>query len=239
MLEALAATPVRAHLAVHEPPTAPGTTPGARIHRIDLHFNPDRITVTKNATWHRVSTPSGADIAPAQYVGTSPRVLRMSALFDDDGRRGGVQDRVELLLACCHPTPHSAAVPPASPPWVRLEWGRSRTVAFYALVTDVSATYTRFAADGMPLRATCELTLEEVGGTVAGQNPTSRSTTGPTTHRLEPGDSLPLLAWRVYGDPTRWRRIARANDIDDPRRLTTGTLLLLPAPGDDEEPARA
>ncbi|WP_143589272.1 LysM peptidoglycan-binding domain-containing protein, partial [Streptomyces angustmyceticus] len=53
-------------------------------------------------------------------------------------------------------------------------------------------------------------------------------------HRTVAGDSLASLAWREYGDATRWRLIAEANEIDDPMRLRPGTELLLPAA--DEAP---
>jgi nucleoid-associated protein YgaU len=40
------------------------------------------------------------------------------------------------------------------------------------------------------------------------------------------------MAWREYGDPTLWRVIATANEIDDPMRLEIGRELLLPAAGE-------
>ncbi len=43
------------------------------------------------------------------------------------------------------------------------------------------------------------------------------------------GDSLSSVAFAEYGDPTRWRALAAFNDIDDPMRLRTGTVLLLPS----------
>ena len=61
-----------------------------------------------------------------------------------------------------------------------------------------------------------------------GQNPTSGSLAARSTHQVVAGDSLPLLAWREYGDPTAWRAIAEANEIDDPMILPPGAELLLP-----------
>jgi nucleoid-associated protein YgaU len=42
------------------------------------------------------------------------------------------------------------------------------------------------------------------------------------------GDSLPSIAYDAYGDPTQWRVIAEANDVDDPLRLRRGTDLRIP-----------
>jgi nucleoid-associated protein YgaU len=41
-------------------------------------------------------------------------------------------------------------------------------------------------------------------------------------------DTLSGLADRYLGDWREWRRIARRNKIADPRRLATGTLLIIP-----------
>jgi len=43
-------------------------------------------------------------------------------------------------------------------------------------------------------------------------------------------DTLEALARRFYRDPSRWRTIARANDIRDPRKLRTGEVIWIPDP---------
>jgi len=45
---------------------------------------------------------------------------------------------------------------------------------------------------------------------------------------IQSGDSLASIAQEVYGDPTRWREIARANDLDEPYALTVGESLRIP-----------
>lgn len=45
---------------------------------------------------------------------------------------------------------------------------------------------------------------------------------------IQSGDSLASIAQEVYGDPTRWRDIARANDLDEPYALTVGQSLRIP-----------
>ncbi|MYW16669.1 LysM peptidoglycan-binding domain-containing protein, partial [Streptomyces sp. SID2955] len=72
-----------------------------------------------------------------------------------------------------------------------------------------------------------------------GQNPTSGARTARSTHTVVAGDSLAMLAWREYGDPTAWRTIAEANGIDDPMALVPGTELVVPgmrdAGGEEEQ----
>lgn len=219
--------PVRATLVVYDPPAGTGTTPGAERHRLRLHFNPDRIAVSAQASWDRGQAPSGG-VPRRQYLGTEPRSLSVEVFLDGGDGRSDVQDDVELLLGCCSPGSPGAGGEAVSAPWVRLEWGRSRTTAFLAYVAQANAVYTRFAQDGTPLRATCNVTLTEIGGATPGQNPTSGAN-GPTgVHRVVAGDSLPLIAWSAYGDPTAWRAIAEASGIDDPARLESGSELTVP-----------
>jgi len=59
-------------------------------------------------------------------------------------------------------------------------------------------------------------------------NPTSGGATGRMSAVLGDGDSLASIAYEQYGDPNLWRAIAIANGVDDPRRITTGTRLLVP-----------
>jgi nucleoid-associated protein YgaU len=42
------------------------------------------------------------------------------------------------------------------------------------------------------------------------------------------GDTLASVAYAEYGDPNGWRRLAEANDIDDPLRLRDGVVLHVP-----------
>jgi nucleoid-associated protein YgaU len=49
------------------------------------------------------------------------------------------------------------------------------------------------------------------------------------TRRVKLGDTLSSIAGEEYNDPAMWRPIAEANGIDDPRSLTPGTVLAVPA----------
>lgn len=51
---------------------------------------------------------------------------------------------------------------------------------------------------------------------------------GARTHTVEEGETVWEIANAVYGDPTKWPRIAKANDIDDPRAISAGQTLSIP-----------
>ncbi|MEU9564025.1 LysM peptidoglycan-binding domain-containing protein [Streptomyces sp. NPDC048161] len=223
----LPGAPVRAVLVIYEPPADESGAAGRERDRVTLHFNPERVSLGKQAHWDR-SAPSNAPAGSPQFVFSQPRTMTLDVFLDAPGSRGGVESEAEKLLGCCTPAAQNAATDTASAPWVRLEWGRGRSTGFLALVTQASVTYTRFAGDGTPLRAECSLALEEIGARTPRQNPTSGGDGPVGTHRLVAGDTLAGVAWRTYGDATCWRAVARANEVDDPDRIPVGTVLVLP-----------
>jgi nucleoid-associated protein YgaU len=126
-------------------------------------------------------------------------------------------------------TEESAGQKKPSPPLVVLHWGSISS--FPAFVTSVSAKFTLFSSDGTPIRAVCSVSMEEMPGEeFRKQNPTSGSHEVRRVHRTVAGDSLASVAFAEYGDPTAWRALAAFNEIDDPLRVPTGRVLLLPTP---------
>jgi nucleoid-associated protein YgaU len=219
----------RAALVLFDPPSTTANRPGAVRHRIPLQFNPERISLSKAATWQRSPANRAAAAAMPEFRGATPRVLSLDVFLDATfSLRNTVEEQVEMLLSCCVPTDGSVRADRPSPPWVRLEWGRGRSTSFNACVTSVQANYTLFGGDGAPKRATCTITLEEIGGSTPRQNPTSGSPEVQIARRLQAGDSLASLAWQQFGDATRWRVIAQANNITDPERVPPGTVLIVP-----------
>jgi len=50
----------------------------------------------------------------------------------------------------------------------------------------------------------------------------------PRTWTVRKGESLSRIAGEVYGDPNRWPRILKANDLDDPDLIREGQVLRIP-----------
>jgi nucleoid-associated protein YgaU len=76
-------------------------------------------------------------------------------------------------------------------------------------------------------RATVDLEFTEANDN--GENPVSSTTTRPKMYTVKAGDTLGSIAKQFYkGDGTKWRAIAKANDIKNPKHLTVGMRLRLP-----------
>ncbi|MFG2146267.1 LysM peptidoglycan-binding domain-containing protein [Streptomyces sp. NPDC048696] len=221
----------RATLAIHQPPTDLGGSMGGLMGEVKFQFNPSQVQLGRSASWTVMPAIAYTRGAPPKFTGAQPASLQLQVFLDASGTPSSttVQTQVELLLSCCEVTEQSVAAKAPSPPWVEFSWGSFSTVQFVAYVTSVNANYTLFSPNGVPLRATCTLALVEVSSETKRQNPTSGALSARRVHRTVAGDTLASLAWREYGDATRWRTIAEANAIDDPMRLRPGTELLLPA----------
>jgi hypothetical protein len=206
-----------------------GGKPGAERGKVPFQFNPKEVTITKTAKWERKTAKGAKTAGPPEFSGSEPCKLNVEMFFDATSNpNGSVVAAVEQLLSCLVPTEESAGQKKPSPPLVVLHWGAISS--FPAFVTSVTAKYTLFSSNGTPIRASCAVQMEEMPGAPWRQNPTSGSHDVRRVHRTVAGDSLPSVAYAEYGDPTRWRALARYNDIDDPMRIPTGSTLLLPTP---------
>ncbi|MGY1701258.1 CIS tube protein [Geodermatophilus sp. SYSU D00766] len=196
---------------------------------ITVLFNPTEYNVEYSANFQETAPP-GLSNPIIQFVNGNSRVLTMDLLFDTftDGASADVLELTKPLtdLLSIDGDLHA-------PPRVEFRWG---VFDFVAVVEKISQRLTMFASDGTPVRATLNVTFKQYR-TVAQQLSEPRRNSADKTKRrvLEAHDSIWLLAAREYGQPRYWRLIARHNDIDDPRRIPPGRVLVLP-PIDVEQP---
>jgi nucleoid-associated protein YgaU len=218
----------RACLEMHEAEHATGgAKPGSLIDTVEFQFNPKEVTISKSAQWEKKPAKGAKKAGPPEYKGADPCKLTLEMFFDATMQSSrSVVDSVEKLFKCCVPIDKDRAKKPM-PPLVVFTWGG--ITSFPAYVTQVNAKYTRFAANGVPIRAVCTVNLEEMPSAAGKQNPTSGVLGVERSHTMIAGDTLPLVAYREYGDPAMWRPLAAYNGVDDPMRIAHGSQILLPA----------
>ena len=218
-----------AYLLVHEPSSDGSlSAPGAKMGQIDFQFNPKELSLTKAAKWKREEAKGNKSASPPQFTGAQPSKLTLEMFLDASAKQdSSVVKTVEEVLKLAVPTESSLGSKKPSPPWVVFRWGG--LTGFLAYVSQVQVKYTLFTSGGLPIRAVCTVTLEELSGDAPKQNPTSGGLTSHRVHQVVEGDTLPAIAYREYGKPALWRSIADLNRIDDPVRIRPGTRLLLPA----------
>ncbi|MHC5258237.1 CIS tube protein [Streptomyces sp. UC4497] len=216
----------------HESPSDSTLVPviKARGTARDGIFNPREISIQRSVTW-RETKPLAADLPQRQFSGGDNRKLTLSLWVDTYEAGEDVRDYTGKLAAL-------AEVPEGQPrpPYCVVSWGHSRHdhegLPFTGVVESVTQKFTLFTADGTPVRATVDLQIKGVDSP-KNQNvrrPRKRGSPMQARTRLvREGDSLWAIAAQEYGDPARWRPIAAANGILNPRRPVPGTWLTLPA----------
>lgn len=114
-----------------------------------------------------------------------------------------------------------------TPPIVTFAWG---SMTFRGVMDALQHTYTMFTESGIPVRARLEVSMRAVRE--PGKDLRSQPRESPDRSKqrvLIGGTQLWHMAAQEYGDPARWREIARANGIDNPKVLPAGRSLRVPA----------
>jgi len=113
-----------------------------------------------------------------------------------------------------------------APPPVRFNWG---PLEFSAVIEKLGRKVTKFHPDGTPARATLSVSFKEYRTLSQQLREPRRESSDKTKRRVVVGrDALWMIAAKEYGDPAEWVRIAKANDLDDPRQIAPGDWLKLP-----------
>ena len=197
--------------------------------RIAVLFNPTEYTIERSNSY-KATALLGLGSPLLQFVNGDADQLSMELFLEDNtdppsagpsGPPRSVPERITELsrLMLIDRDLHA-------PPPVRFVWGR---LSFDAVIEKITQKHTLFRLDGTPSRATLSVTFKEFRPLGRQLREPRRESADKTKRRqLDASDSVWSLAAREYGDPARWRLIAEANDLDDPRTLTPGTWLLLP-----------
>src|SRR3954447_10532018 len=202
---------------------------GAAGTAFEVLFNPTEYSVEYSAAFAETALP-GLNNPIIQFVNGNAQVLTMDLLFDTFTDHGSTD-----VSAVTKPFIDMVLVDGDlhAPPRVQFRWGE---FVFTAVVEKISQRFTMFRSDGIPVRATLSVTFKQYQTLADQLNNPRRNSADKTKRRVfEAHDSIWLLAAREYGQPRYWRLIATENDIDDPRRIEPGRVLVLPPIDRDEQ----
>lgn len=209
-------------------PNKPG-----KPHSIECMFNPTEYKLSQSLEVKRNRSPKRPAGTP-EYTGTNAMVLTTQLFFDDfASAKGDVTPKITALLNWTKPTEMSKKEKKPCPPYVQFKWGGNKQLDnFSGFLESVVVNYTIFRRDGTPVQAKVDITIKGETEPIEGQNPTSRAAGSRQTHTVVEGETLQAVAYQELGRPTYWRAIAELNDIDDPLRVSPGTVLLIPSVAD-------
>ena len=201
--------------------------------KLKVQFNPTEYTVTKANQIAEVPIP-GLDSPLLQFVRGQSETIALDLFFDstEDGTTVGakpVTERTDKFYDLIKMEAETHAPPILLFSWGGKDFPGKDRPQFTCIVESVRQRYTLFDPAGVPLRATLSVTLKEyrtLGGQQNALNPMSSDHT--RAHVTRAGETLAQIAYDEYGDPAAWRRIADANDLDDPAVILAGAVLTIP-----------
>ena len=200
---------------------------------IECMFNPTEYRLSQSLNVTRNRSPQRPAGTP-EYTGTNAMTLTTQLFFDDFASpSGNVTPKISTLLSWTKPTESSRKENRPCPPYVTFKWGGNKQLDdFWGFLKQVQVNYTVFRRDGTPVQAKVDITIEGEQEPLEGQNPTSHAANSRKTHTVIEGETIQSVAYNELGRPTYWRAIAELNGIDDPLRLPSGTILLIPSVAD-------
>lgn len=197
--------------------------------KIEVVFNPTEFDHKQNARYTDIKA-LGQNGSPVNYTGTENAEFSFSLTIDGFAMSGDFNDPSDVAAETKKLQSLTQADPKLhAPPFCTFIWG---SFSFYGVVSSVAVKYTMFTGEGMPVRATVNLTMKEQAGAAGGRAFPKESPDRTKRRVLKKDTQLFHLAWENYADMEAWRLIARANNIKNPRRLEPGAELIIPAIGD-------
>lgn len=186
--------------------------------RFEVHFNPESLQYTITNTVRN----TGAGNAAKQYTGESTGKLSLELLFDTTHSGEDVRLHTVKVARLMEPGTSGNRTPPV----VEFDWGLYR---FAGMVENYRETIDFFSADGVPLRATVNLTLSsqdrvfeggsnarraQTGGSLLGNGRANAIQAPPLSD--ENGRGVTQIA-TMAGNPEAGRDIAAANGVENMR----------------------
>ena len=187
---------------------------------ISVMYNPEELKLEQGNVVAEVGIP-GREAPPVQYVRGKGRSLSMELFFDtyEFDTPTDVRTYSNRVVQLLNRLPQTGA-----PPVLLFVLGQ---FSFQCVLVDAGQRFTMFLRDGTPVRATLSVRFQEYVR-VEFEVQYGFFVGPPTLHTITQGQTLSGLAGEYLGDPTAWREIATANNIDDPLNLPPGLPLVIP-----------
>lgn len=212
----------------------------SKLLEIKVPFNPKDYSISKSVHWPQQSYVfSGSYDSPQAdrkknapgltFGGGESRVLSLDLFFDTTEEinpfKIDVRNLTNKLVALTRIEPHQGRPPVCVVDWGHSPAGHNSDFPFTGVVSQLNQQFTLFRSDGTPVRANVALSFVEYLDPEKDLRITDPEF---TTRLVRRGDTLSSIAGELYGDSGRWRQIAVANQLDDPRTLSIGARLKVP-----------
>lgn len=191
-------------------------------------INPESYTLQYKLKFSEGTQGQGTSGAQLKYEYTEPEEIMFDFLFDNTGIIDGqARDSIAADLKKFREVLVAYKGDSHEPRHFKLVWGENSI--FKGRVTEVTINHKMFKPDGTPTRATATVkfksSIEELKR-AARENRSSPDLTH--VRKVKAGDTLPLMCFRIYGDPSYYLQVAEANNISNFRNIKPGTDIFFP-----------
>jgi len=198
-------------------------------------YNPESLKISYRTEWQE-DQGLGRSGSPVRYVNTKPEKINFQLIFSSVGvERAGlavwekIESVSERVKAFSNITGYQDKI--HRPYYLSLAWGetlRSGKYDYYPCqLSSVDVSYTQFDRKGKPIRA--ELDVEFTEDHIPEPKGQGKSSPDVTHARVvKAGDTLPMMAEKVYENPSYYMRTAEANRLDSVRDIQSGDSLVFP-----------
>jgi len=185
---------------------------------VKVLFNPTEYSIEKGNQYQSVSIP-GKSVPAVQFTNGNGQTLSMDLFFDSYEQGEDVRMYTGKVVALLDIDGQSHA-----PPVCKFIWGK---LEFKGVIEKVSQKFTMFLNTGIPVRATLSVSFKEYK-TIMEQMAETAQSNQTKQVTVKSGTTLSAIAEQQYGDAGKWRDIAKANRIANPRRLQPGQQITVP-----------
>ena len=203
-------------------------------HTFIAMFNPETYT-SKHEVEYSSEEGAGSSASSQKFSRIRPREFNFDFVIDGTGilenqspllfaqsEKKDVQAEVDKFLRITNKMDGDIH----RPPYLKISWG---TLIVKCILKVAEISYTLFKPDGTPLRAKIKATFSENVDDI--KRAAEEGKTSPDlTHirKVNEGDTLPMMAYRIYGDSKYYIHVARANKLINFRNLKTGQEIYFP-----------
>jgi hypothetical protein len=188
---------------------------------LTVMFNPEEYSLNKDNNFASQAIP-GLGSPLLQFVHGNLRTLDMELFFDTFETQADVRDHTQKiveLLRIDSDLHH--------PPVLRVTWG---SLDFRCVLAKVNQKFIKFFPDGRPARARLTVTFNEyLDAATQVQEANLQTADFSKAYKVNETDTLSGIASIFYGDAEKWRPIALANGILDPRAIDAGQEIQVPS----------
>lgn len=198
------------------------------VGRFTLPVNPEQYA-QKFTVKYDAKVPPGGSGVEERFLSSGPEELRLDFVFDSTGTIYGYVHEgksVPLQIQEFKQVVYDLAGDIHQPRFLKL---MGMNINFPCILTELQITYTLFKPDGTPIRAKLSATFlnfKETRRRVAEENKNSPDLTH--VRRVNDGDKLPLMAFRIYKDTRYYLEVAKVNGLTNFRQLRTGQDVIFP-----------